>query len=155
MKNRGHLNYFLGLEITHSTDRIYITQAMYASELLSQARLTDSKTVDTPVELNVHMTPSEGKPLSNPPLYYRRLVGSLVYLIVTRSDTSYVVNQVSQYLSTPRLTHYATVLRILQYLKGTLFYDLFYSTQFPLVLRAFYYADWAGDPTDRRSTISY
>ena len=52
MKDFGHLSYFLGLEITHFTNRLYITQAKYASELLSQARLTDSKTVDTPVELN-------------------------------------------------------------------------------------------------------
>ena len=36
MKDLGHLNYFLGLEITHSTDRLYITQAKYASELLSR-----------------------------------------------------------------------------------------------------------------------
>ena len=92
MKDLVHLSYLLGLEIIHSTNELYITQVKYTSELLSQARLTDSKTVDTPVELNVHMTPSEGKPLSNPPLYYRRLVGSLVYLIVTRSDTSYVAN---------------------------------------------------------------
>ena len=35
MKDLGHLSYFLGLEITHSTDDIYITQAKYASELLS------------------------------------------------------------------------------------------------------------------------
>ena len=61
----------------------------------------------------------------------------------------------SQYLSTPRLTHYATVLCILRYLKGTLFHGLFYSTQSPLVLRAFSNANWAGDPTDRRSTIGY
>ena len=92
IKDLVHLSYLLGLEIIHSTNELYITQVKYTSELLSQARLTDSKTVDTPVELNAHMTPSEGKPLSNPPLYYRRLVGSLVYLIVTRSDTSYVVN---------------------------------------------------------------
>ncbi|WKA03920.1 hypothetical protein VitviT2T_021996 [Vitis vinifera] len=64
MKDLGHLNYFLGLEITHSTD----------------------------VELNVHLTPSGGKPLSNPSLYIR-LVGSLVYLTVTRPDISYVVHQ--------------------------------------------------------------
>ena len=57
MKDLGHLSYFLSLEITHSTDGIYITQAKYASELLSQAGLTDSKTVDTPVELNAHLTP--------------------------------------------------------------------------------------------------
>ena len=61
MKDLGHLNYFLGLEITHSTDGLYLTQAKYASELLSRAGLTDSKTIDTPVELNAHLTPSEGK----------------------------------------------------------------------------------------------
>ena len=35
MKDLGHLSYFLGLEITHSTDGLYITQAKYASKLLS------------------------------------------------------------------------------------------------------------------------
>ena len=56
-----------------------------------RAGLTDSKTVDTPVELNAHLTPTGGKPLSNPSLY-RRLVGSLVYLTVTRRDISYVIH---------------------------------------------------------------
>ena len=69
MKDLGHLSYFLGLEITHSTDDLYITQAKYASDLLSRAGLTDSKMVDTLVELNAHLTPSRGKPLSNPSLY--------------------------------------------------------------------------------------
>ena len=35
MKDLGHLSYFLGLEITHSTNGLYITQAKYVSELLS------------------------------------------------------------------------------------------------------------------------
>ena len=136
MKDLGHLSYFLRLEFTHSIDGLYITQTKYASELLSRVGLTNSKTVDTPVELNVHLTPTGGKPLSNPSLY-KRLVGSLVYLTVTRSDISYVVHQVSQYLSAPRSTHYAVVLRILRYLKGTLFHGLFYSAQSLFVLRAF------------------
>ena len=92
--------------------------------------------------------------MSNPSLY-RRLVGSLVYLTVNRPNISYAVHQVSQYLSAPWLTHYAIVLRILRYLKGTLFHGLFYSIQSPLVLRAFSDDDWAGDPTDHRSTTSY
>ena len=154
MKDLGHLSYFLSLEITHSTYGLYITQAKYASEFLSRAGLTDSKTVDTPVELNAHLTLLGGKPLSNPSIY-RRLVSSLVYLTVTRPDISYVVHQVSQYLSAPRLTHYAAVLRILRYLKGTLFHGLFYSAQSPLILHAFSDYDWAGDPTDRRSTTGY
>ena len=91
MKDLRHLSYFLGLEITHSTDELYITQVKYVSELLFRAGLTDSKTVDTPVELNAHLTPFRGKPLSNPSLY-RRFVSSLVYLTVTRSDISYVVH---------------------------------------------------------------
>ena len=66
MKDLGHLSYFLGLEITHSTNRLYITQAKYAFELLSQAGLTDSKAVETPVKVNAHLTPSRGKPLSIP-----------------------------------------------------------------------------------------
>ncbi|RVW98117.1 Retrovirus-related Pol polyprotein from transposon TNT 1-94 [Vitis vinifera] len=141
-------------ELKDFLNGLYITQAKYASDLLSQAGLTNSKTVDTPVELNAHLTPLGGKLLSNPSLY-RRLVGSLVYLTVTRPDISYAIHQVSQYLSAPRSTHYAAVLRILRYLKGTIFHGLFYSAQSPLVLRAFSDADWAGDPTDRRSTTGY
>ena len=132
---------FWGLEITHSTDGLYITQAKYASKLLSRAGLTDDKTVDTLVELNAHLTPLGGKLLSNPSLY-RRLVGNLVYLTITHLDISYVVHQVSQYLFAPRSTHYAVVLHILRYLKGTLFHGFFYSAQSPLILRAF--SDAAG-----------
>ena len=104
MKDLGHLSYFLGLEITHSTDGLYITQAKYTSELLSRAGLTDSKTVDNRVELNAHLTPTGGKPLSNSSLY-KRLVGSLVYLTVTRPNISYAVHQVSQYLSASPLCY--------------------------------------------------
>ena len=100
MKDLGHLSYFLGLEITHSTDGLYITQAKYASKLLSRAGLTDSKTVDILVEFNAHLTPSGGKPLSNPSIY-RRLVSSLVYFTITCPDISYAVHQVSQNLSAP------------------------------------------------------
>ena len=56
--------------------------------------LTNSKIVNTPVELNVHLTSLGGKLFSNVSLY-RQLVGSLVYLIVTHLDISYVIQQVS------------------------------------------------------------
>ena len=92
--------------------------------------------------------------MSNPSLY-RRLVGNRVYLTVTRPDISYAIHQESQYLSAPRSTHYAAVLRILRYLESTLFHGLFYFAQSPLVLHAFSDGDWAGDPTDRRSTTAY
>jgi hypothetical protein len=94
MKNLGHLNYFLGLEITSSDDGFYLTQAKYTSDLLSQAGLTDHKIVDTSIELNARLTPSSRELLPDPTLY-RQLVGNLVYLTVTRPDISYAVYQVS------------------------------------------------------------
>ena len=69
MKDLGHPNCLLGFEITLSTNRLYITKAKYASKLLFRDGLTNSKTDDTPVEFNVHLTPSRGKPLSDPSLY--------------------------------------------------------------------------------------
>jgi len=59
---------------------------------------------------------------------YRQLVGSLIYLTVTRLDISYAVHLVSQFMSAPRSTHYAVVLRILRYVNETLFHGLHFSS---------------------------
>jgi hypothetical protein len=91
MKGLGHLIYFLGLEITSSDDGFYFTQAKYTFDLLSRVGLIDHKIVDTPIELNARLTPSSGEPLSDPTLYWQ-LVGSLVYLTVTRPEISYAVH---------------------------------------------------------------
>ena len=58
-------------------------------------------------------------------------------------------------MAAPRSPHYAVVLRILQYLKGTIFDGLHFSSHSSLTLQAYSDADWAGDPTDRRSTAGY
>jgi hypothetical protein len=154
MKDLGTLSYFLGLEVTSSTDGYYLSQAKYASDLLSRVGLTDSKTTSSPLETNVKLLATDGEPLSDATLY-RQLVGSLIYLTVTRPDIAYVVHLVSQFMSAPRSTHYATVLRILRYVKGTMFHGLHFSSHSSLELWAYSDADWAGDPTDRRSTTGY
>ena len=45
---------------------------------------------------------------------YKRLVGKLNYLVVTRSDIAYSVSVVSQYMSYPTVDHWAAVEHILQ-----------------------------------------
>jgi hypothetical protein len=74
---------------------------------------------------------------------------------VTRPDLPYAVHLVSQFMTAPRSVHYADVLRILRYVKGTLFHGLHFSSYSSLDLRVYSNADWAGDPTDRRSTTGY
>lgn len=51
----------------------------------TRAQLNDEKTVDTPLGLNVKLRPTDGSPLSDP-TQYRQLVGSLVYLTISRPD---------------------------------------------------------------------
>jgi hypothetical protein len=58
-------------------------------------------------------------------------------------------------MDAPRSLHYAVVLRILRYLKETLFHGLHFSSQLSLTLQAYSDADWARDPTDRHSTTGY
>ena len=118
MKVLGPLNYFLSLEVSSSADGYYLTQAKYTSDLISLVSITNSKIVDTPIKYNYRLNSHDDKSLSDTTLY-RQLVGSLIYLTVTRPDISYVVHVVSQFMAAPRYPHHAAVLRILQYLKGT------------------------------------
>ena len=55
----------------------------------------------------------------------------------------------------PSTTHWSTVKRILQYLKGTLNYEIFLRNNAPLYLHAFADADWARHFDDRTSMSGY
>ncbi|KAI3664859.1 hypothetical protein L6452_43468 [Arctium lappa] len=154
MKDLGSLHYFLGLEVLSDPSGIYLCQAKYTSDLLSKAGIIDNKTASTPLEHNLHLASNVGPPLHDPTLY-RQLVGSLVYLTVTRPDIAYAVHTVSQFMSAPCSDHYAVVLRILRYLKGTMFHGLHFKSTSSLTLRGFSDADWDSDMTDRRSTTGY
>ena len=54
-----------------------------------------------------------------------------------------------------RYLNYAAVLRVLWYLKGTLFHRLHFSSQSSLTLQAYSDVNWVGNPTDHRSIIGY
>ena len=69
MKDLGPFNYFLSLEVSSSADGYYLTQAKYTSNLISQANITDSKIVDTPIEYNCRLNYHDDKSLSNATLY--------------------------------------------------------------------------------------
>ena len=133
MKDLSPFNYFLGLEFSSSTDGYYLTQAKYTSDIISRASITDSKIVNTPIEYNCRLNSHEGESLSDATLY-RQLVRSLIYLTITRLNISYAVHVVSQFMAVPRSPHYAVVLRILRYLKGTIFYGLQFSSHYSLTI---------------------
>ena len=94
---------------------IFLNQRKYTQDLIGLASLQDSPSVDTPMEVNVKYRSEEGDLLADPTMF-RQLVGSLNYLTITRPDISFAVQQVSQFMQTPRHLHLAAVRRIIRYL---------------------------------------
>ena len=83
------------------------------------------------------------------------LVGSLIYLTTTRLDISYVIHQVSQFMSSPQHLHLAAIRRIIRYLRGSPTRGLFFPTGSFLQLVAYSDVDWVGCPNTHRSTTDW
>ena len=147
------LRYFLGIEVMRSKHGIFLSQRKYVIDLLSETGKLGAKPCSSPMALGVHLT-KEGE-LFEDPERYRRLVGKLNYLTVTRPDIAHLVSVVSQYMSSPTVDNWAVVEHILCYLKGAPGRIILYSNHGHNRVECFTDADWAGSKEDRRSTSGY
>eukprot|EP00257_Ricinus_communis_P018540 XP_015577285.1 uncharacterized protein LOC107261582 [Ricinus communis] len=153
-KDLGPAAYFLGIEIFRSSTGYFLSQRKYTKDLISLASLTDEKVMDTPLELNVKYSRTDGEPLSDPALYCN-IVGSLVYLTVTKPDIAHAVYIVSQFMSDPHILHLTDVHHIIRYVRSTSTMGLYYPSSSSSILHAFSDADYAGCPDTRRSITGY
>ena len=153
IKDLGALRYFLGIEMDHSSNGLFLNQRKYVIDLLDEAEMKDSKPAPTPVKSNLKLDVA-GEPLSDISVY-QRLVGKLIYLTITRPDITYAVSLVSQFMHSPTSHHLKLVKRILRYLKGTVTRGILMKNNGHFKLEGYTDSDWAGNSLDRKSTTGF
>ena len=118
------LKYFLGVEVMRSKSGIFLSQRKYVFYLLSETKKLAANPCHSPMAQSLHLT--RENELFEDPERYRRLVGKLNYLTVTRPDIAYSISVISQYMSSPTVDHWTVVEHILYYLKGATRYGILY-----------------------------
>lgn len=100
MKIMGLMDYFFRLEVWQGNSEFFVSQGRYAFEILHRLHMESCKPMNTPLDTNWrkdNVTSSEEIDAT----IYSKLVGPLIYLMNTRRDSCYAVNQLSQAMVRP------------------------------------------------------
>ncbi|KAI5653726.1 hypothetical protein M9H77_30913 [Catharanthus roseus] len=107
------LTYFLGLQIKQTKEGIFINQEKYTKELLKRFGMSNAKGIGTPMSASLKLDKDEkGKTIDEKT--YRGMIGSLLYLTVSRPDIMFVVCLCARFQACPKESHLIAVKRILR-----------------------------------------
>jgi len=131
-----------------------LNRRKYCLDLISEAGLLGWKPAYTPSNPSIQLHADEGLLLLDPSSY-RRLIGILLYLTHTRPDICFAIQQLSQFVSSPREPRLQQALHILHYLKNAPGDGLFYASNIDFKVQAFSNFDWGACATIRRYVTCY
>jgi len=86
---------------------------------------------------------------------YRKLIGSLLYLTISRPDITFAVNLMARFIHKLYVENLNAVKQILRYVAGTKDLALNYSKLPSFVLSGFTDSNYGGDRDDMKSTSAY
>ena len=124
-----------------------LSQRKYAIDLLRETGLLGAKPADVPMEPNLDMWKEDDD--FEDSAQYRRLVGKLIYLTVTRPDIAHVMGLISQFMEKPKKCHQEADCNILRYIKKSPGKGLWFKKNKHKNLVGFSYANYASDKGDR------
>jgi len=85
-------------------------------EILEDTGFLGAKPSRFPTEQNITLTQEDGDLLEDAS-QYRRLVGNLICLTITRVDLAYTVHILSQFMDKPRQPYLEAAHKVLRYIK--------------------------------------
>jgi hypothetical protein len=97
VKDMGHLHFFLGIEVIPTAKGLFLSQHKYIGDLLSKTSMNMAKDVHTPMSTSTPLTLSDGSAPTDS-TEYRKVIGALQYLGLTRPDIAFAVNRLSQFM---------------------------------------------------------
>lgn len=107
--------FFLGLEIAKSSKGIVLSQWHYTLHILEDTGFLGSKPILVPMDPKLKLNGHDGDLLLDPS-QYKRLIGRLLYLTLSRLDITFAVHKLSQYMSKPRSPHLSAAHYLLRYI---------------------------------------
>ncbi|GJR51429.1 cysteine-rich receptor-like protein kinase 8 [Tanacetum coccineum] len=103
---------------------IFISQKKYTTDLLKENGVLNEKLYKLPMDQHVKHQADIGTPLPDLEVY-RRLIGKLIYLTITRPNICYTVQLLSQFMQNPTSVHMQAVKHLLRYLLSAHGQDVF------------------------------
>ena len=125
MKDMGLMLYVLSMEVWQKDGEVFVSQGKYANEILRRFHMEKCKPVQTPLAGNWRKEDATSSEVVAATMY-RKLVGSMMYLVNTRLDLCFAVNQLSQAMVQPTKLFWKTAKHVMRYLRGTSHYGLWY-----------------------------
>lgn len=128
MTNLGQMRFSLGIEVLQRSDGNFICQRKCATEVLKRFEVEKFNHMCNPIVSGQKI----GKDKDGVKLdvtLYKQTVGSPMYLTATRPNLMFVVSLISRFMACPTQLHFAIVKKVLQYLKGTSSYVVFYKSR--------------------------
>ena len=154
----GTPKHMIGLRVLRTESAITLDQFHYITDMVSKFKQTDSAPVHSPASISGCLgaaTEGDSEPLDTDVFPYMSLMGSLLWVTLTRPDIATVVSRACAHGSSPTKAHWRAAIRILRYLKSTINLGLVYRKRInqPLV-SAYVDAAFANEPR-RRSRYGY
>jgi hypothetical protein len=81
----GELTFFLGIQVKQTKEGTFVHQAKYTNDLIKKFAMVDAKLVSTPMSMMPPLDLDEDDEAVDQ-REYRSMIGSLLYLMVTRPD---------------------------------------------------------------------